>query len=143
MLEVFYSVPNGHQTLKACTLLHAHPRTHTPTCVRVGQVEEVGASVQVGEGPDSEAVRGVELSGEKLATRSLHLLQLEKTCGWQQHLHTRTYTRRELVHLFILPFIYYNHRVVPDTLLTHFHVILSFNLSVAARTEVSEHPDGR
>lgn len=57
--------------------------------------------MQVGEGPDPEAVRGVELSGEKLAACSLHLLELEKAGSRQQHLCTYTRNKHAFDHLFI------------------------------------------
>lgn len=46
----------------------------THTCVRVGEIEQLRAGVQIGEGADTEAVGWVKLSYEKLAAGLLNFL---------------------------------------------------------------------
>ena len=50
-------------------------------------LEEVATGVRVGEGPDAEAVRRVELPLQELAADVLDLLQLQETGGRQEGLH--------------------------------------------------------
>lgn len=46
----------------------------TQTCIRVGEIEQLHAGVQIGEGEDSEAVGWVKLSYEKLAAGLFNFL---------------------------------------------------------------------
>ena len=49
--------------------------------------EELEAAVEVGEGPDAEAVGGVELGLEELAARVPHVSQLQQVSGGEQGLY--------------------------------------------------------
>ena len=55
--------------------------------VSLGGGEQVHAAVQVCEGPDAEAVGGVELALEELAARVPDIRQLQQVGGGQQRLH--------------------------------------------------------
>lgn len=70
------------------------------TCIRVGEMEKLGAGVQVGESPDAKAVGWVKLSYEKLTAGLFHLLQLEQTSGGQQHLNTQTHKLQRTFNVF-------------------------------------------
>ena len=58
-----------------------------PLDVALGGGEQVHAAVQVCEGPDAEAVGGVELALQELAARVPDIRQLQQVGGGQQRLH--------------------------------------------------------
>ena len=53
----------------------------------VGDAQQLAAGVRVGEGPDAQAVGGVQLPLEELTAGLLDLSQLEEAGGGQQRLH--------------------------------------------------------
>lgn len=65
------------------------------TCIRVGEIEQFRAGVQIGKSADTEAVSWVKLSYEKLAAGLFNFLQLQQTSGRQEHLkHTYIHTQK-------------------------------------------------
>ena len=58
-----------------------------PLDAALGGGEQVHAAVQVCEGPDAEAVGGVELALQELAARVPDIRQLQQVGGGQQRLH--------------------------------------------------------
>ena len=74
-----------------------------PLNVRLCGGQELETSVEVGEGPDAEAVGGVELRLEELAASVPHICQLEQVGGGEQRLdillrHINLITRRKYIH---------------------------------------------
>lgn len=67
---------------------------HTHTCVRVGEIKQLHAGVQIGKGADTEAVGWVKLSYEKLAAGLFNFLQLQQTSGRQEHLNTHIHKQK-------------------------------------------------
>ena len=57
----------------------------------VGDAKELPAGVSVGEGPDAQTVRRIELAFEELAADVLNLLQLQQAGGGQERLHVRLF----------------------------------------------------
>lgn len=69
----------------------------------VGLAEELCAGVQVGEGPDAQAVGGMQLRLEEVTADLLHVHQLEEAGCRQQDLplqHTHTHTNRPILKAF-------------------------------------------
>ena len=60
--------------------------SEVPLNVGLCRGEELEAAVEVGEGPDAEAVGGVELGLEELAAGVPHIGQLEQVSGGEQRL---------------------------------------------------------